>query len=39
MRLPDTLEGASEIKFRDPNGVVFDIVTGEYADRAWGAKV
>jgi len=38
MRLPDTLEGASEIKFRDPNGGVFDIVTGEYADRAWGAK-
>lgn len=39
MRLPDTPEGASEIKFRDPNGVVFDIVTSEYADRAWGAKV
>lgn len=39
MRLPDTPEGASEIKFRDPNGVVFDIVTKDYAERAWGAKV
>ena len=39
MRLPDTPEGASEIKFRDPNGVVFDIVTKDYAKRAWGAKV
>lgn len=39
MRLPDTPEGASEIKFRDPNGVVFDIVTEDYAERAWGAKV
>lgn len=39
MRLPDTPEGASEIKFRDPNGVVFDIVTKDYAEKAWGAKV
>ena len=39
MRLPDTSEGASEIKFRDPNGVVFDIVTKDYAERAGGAKV
>jgi catechol 2,3-dioxygenase-like lactoylglutathione lyase family enzyme len=39
MRLPDSPEGATEIKFRDPNGVVFDIVTKDYAERAWGAKV
>lgn len=39
MRLPDSAEGATEIKFRDPNGVVFDIVTKDYAERAWGAKV
>ncbi len=38
MRLPDTAEGASEIKFYDPNGVVFDIVTEDYASRAWGLK-
>ena len=38
MRLPDTPEGASEIKFYDPNGVVFDIVTEDYASRAWGLK-
>ncbi len=39
MRLPDTPEGASEIKFHDPNGVVFDIVTEDYATRAWGLKL
>ena len=38
MQLPDTPEGASEIKFRDPNGVVFDIVTSQYAEKAWGSK-
>lgn len=38
MRLPDTDEGASEIKFYDPNGVVFDIVTEDYASRSWGLK-
>ena len=38
MRLPNTPEGASEIKFKDPNGVVFDIVTTDYAERAWGNK-
>ncbi len=38
MRLPDTAEGASEIKFYDPNGVVFDIVTEDYASRSWGLK-
>ncbi|MGB0551051.1 MAG: VOC family protein [Alphaproteobacteria bacterium] len=36
MQLPNTPDGASEIKFRDPNGVVFDIVTTQYADKAWG---
>lgn len=36
MRLPDTDEGATEVKFRDPNGVVFDIVDPGYAKRAWG---
>ncbi len=39
MRLPGSPEGATEVKFRDPNGVVFDVVTKEYAERAWGAKV
>jgi len=38
MRLPDSPEGATEIKFRDPNGVVFDIVTSSYSHgkRGWG---
>ena len=38
MRLPDSPEGATEVKFRDPNGVVFDIVDTGYAGRAWGLK-
>jgi len=38
MRLPDTAEGATEVKFKDPNGVVFDIVDSGYASRAWGLK-
>ena len=38
MRLPNTPVGASEIKFKDPNGVVFDIVTTHYADKAWGSN-
>ena len=38
MRLPNTPGGASEIKFRDPNGVVFDIVTTQYAAKAWGSR-
>ena len=38
MRLPNTPDGASEIKFLDPNGVVFDIVTTQYADKAWGSR-
>ena len=39
MRLPDSDEGATEVKFRDPNGVVFDIVDSGYATRAWGLKL
>ncbi|MGZ0189207.1 MAG: VOC family protein [Alphaproteobacteria bacterium] len=39
MRLPDTEDGATEVKFRDPNGVVFDIVDSGYATRAWGLKL
>ncbi len=39
MALPNTPEGASEIKFYDPDGVVFDIVTEDYATRAWGLKL
>ena len=39
MRLPDSPEGATEVKFFDPNGVVFDIVTPDYAANAWGAGV
>jgi len=39
MRLPDSDEGATEVKFRDPNGVVFDIVDKGYATRAWGLDV
>ena len=37
-----TLPGAkndTEHKYRDPNGVVFDIVTDSYATGSWGAKV
>ena len=36
MSLPNTPEGATEVKFRDPNGLVFDIVDTGYAERAWG---
>ena len=39
MRLPNTEDGATEVKFRDPNGVVFDIVDSGYAQRAWGLKL
>jgi len=36
MRLPGATE-QTEVKFRDPNGVVFDIVSEAYAAKAWGA--
>ena len=38
MRLPYRQDSPTEVKFRDPNGVVFDIVVDEYARRSWGAK-
>ncbi|MBT6275661.1 MAG: VOC family protein [Chromatiales bacterium] len=41
MRLPH-VEGANpmdtEHKYRDPDGVVFDIVNQSYAEGSWGAK-
>ena len=38
MRLPSRQAGESEVKFRDPNGIVFDIVVDDYATKAWGAN-
>ena len=38
MRLPSRQDGESEVKFRDPNGVVFDIVVDEYATKSWGDR-
>jgi predicted enzyme related to lactoylglutathione lyase len=38
MRLPSAPDSPSEVKFRDPNGVVFDIVTNKYASGSWGSK-
>jgi predicted enzyme related to lactoylglutathione lyase len=38
MRLPSRQDSESEVKFRDPNGVVFDIVVDEYATKSWGAN-
>jgi predicted enzyme related to lactoylglutathione lyase len=38
MRLPSKPESATEVKFMDPNGVVFDIVTDDYASNSWGSK-
>lgn len=37
MRLPGATE-KTEIKFRDPNGVVFDIVSEAYGEKAWGSR-
>lgn len=37
MRIPSSPQDAKEIKFRDPNGVVFDIVTTNYAVKGWGS--
>ena len=39
MRLPNADGGPTEVKFRDPNGVVFDIVDPGYAKRAWGLEL
>lgn len=38
MKLPSRPESMSELKFRDPNGVVFDIVTPEYGKKSWHAS-
>ncbi|MCH9671640.1 MAG: VOC family protein [Gammaproteobacteria bacterium] len=38
MRMPGELSSDTEQKFRDPNGVVFDIVNDSYANNSWGAK-
>jgi catechol 2,3-dioxygenase-like lactoylglutathione lyase family enzyme len=38
MRLPGGSDEDTEHKYRDPNGVVFDIVNWKYANGAWGAK-
>ncbi len=37
MRLPGATE-QTEVKFRDPNGVVFDIVSEAYGEKAWGSR-
>jgi predicted enzyme related to lactoylglutathione lyase len=36
MLVPGAPRDATEVKFRDPNGVVFDIVSKKYANKAWG---
>jgi len=38
MRIPSRENSPTEEKFRDPNGVVFDIVTEEYASNTWYPK-
>ena len=38
MKVPSRPNSATEEKFRDPNGVVFDIVTEEYANSTWYPK-
>lgn len=37
MPIPSRPDSVLEMKFRDPNGVVFDVVTDEYAKKGWGA--
>ena len=37
MQVPGDQAGEGERKFRDPNGVVFDIVDERYARKSWGA--
>lgn len=37
MQVPGDQAGEGERKFRDPNGVVFDIVDEGYCRRGWGA--
>lgn len=38
MKVPSRTHSDTEEKFRDPNGVVFDIVTEEYANSTWNPK-
>lgn len=38
MNMPSRPTDLAERKFRDPNGVVFDIVNEEYGARSWGSK-
>ena len=38
MRVPSRPESESEVKFLDPNGIVFDIVTENYAAGTWYPK-
>ncbi len=38
MRIPTRQDSVTEEKFRDPNGIVFDIVTEEYASKSWYPK-
>ena len=38
MKVPSRDHSETEEKFRDPNGVVFDIVTEAYATGTWKAK-
>ena len=37
MQVPGDQAGDGEQKYRDPNGVVFDIVNERYARKSWGA--
>jgi methylmalonyl-CoA/ethylmalonyl-CoA epimerase len=37
MELPGDSPSDKEFKYRDPNGIVFDIVNDDYATGAWGA--
>jgi methylmalonyl-CoA/ethylmalonyl-CoA epimerase len=38
MRLPGRQHSDTEQKYRDPNGVVFDLVNETYATKVWKAK-
>lgn len=38
MGIPSNPDSASEQKYRDPNGIVFDLVTEEYASKVWYPK-
>jgi methylmalonyl-CoA/ethylmalonyl-CoA epimerase len=38
MKVPSRPDSQSEEKYRDPNGIVFDIVTEEYAGSTWYPK-